>query len=76
MALEFSKKPDEPKPQSSGAGRVPPPSTTTGVDVFEFAEPNQPPAGLMRKRSHILFWIVLALALGLLLAGFMVLVDS
>jgi hypothetical protein len=75
MASEFPKNPANTDVRASGAGRMPP-TKSTGVDVFEFGEPNQPPAGLMRKRSHIFLWILLALALGLLMAGFMVLVES
>jgi hypothetical protein len=75
MASEFPKNPDSSGARASGSGQIPP-GKPTGAEAFEFGEPNQPPAGLMRKRSHIVFWILLALALGLLLAGFMVLVES
>lgn len=75
MASEFPKNPGETGARASGSGQIPP-RNPPGVEAFEFGEPNQPPAGLMRKRSHIFFWILLALALGLLMAGLMVLVES
>jgi hypothetical protein len=39
---------------------------------FDQREPVEPPAALMRKRKHVALWIVLALALGGLIALMMV----
>jgi hypothetical protein len=41
-------------------------------EPFETREPNAAPRGLMRKRRHPIFWILLALLLG----GFIALVLS
>jgi hypothetical protein len=44
----------------------------TGVDDPDQREPNEPPAALMRKKSHYAMWILFALALGGLIALMMV----
>jgi hypothetical protein len=40
----------------------------TGEDSLDFAQPNEPPRGLMRKRPHVAVWILAALLLGGLIA--------
>ena len=37
-------------------------------DSLEFAQPNEPPRGLMRKRRPVALWILAALFLGGLIA--------
>jgi hypothetical protein len=39
-----------------------------GADSLEFAQQNEPPRGLMRKRPHVALWILAALFLGGLIA--------
>ncbi len=75
MAFDFSRERDEDDPRAREADG-PRPVKPAGAEVYEFGEPNQPPAGLMRKRAHVFLWIALALALGLLMAGAMVLIES
>jgi uncharacterized protein involved in exopolysaccharide biosynthesis len=38
------------------------------TDSLEFAQQNEPPRGLMRKRPHVALWILAALFLGGLIA--------
>ena len=42
------------------------------TEDFDNRQPVDPPAALMRKRKHVALWIVLALALGGLIALAMV----
>ncbi len=76
MPLEFTNREEEPEPQASGSGRRPPPKSPVGIDVLDYGEPNPAPAALMRKRASIFLWILLAFALGGLIALVMVGLSS
>jgi hypothetical protein len=73
---EFKNREEEPEPLASGAGNRPPPERGVGVDVFDDGEPNKPPAALMGRKWNYAMWILLALALGGLIALFMVVLSS
>jgi hypothetical protein len=45
-------------------------------DDFDDRQPVEPPRALMRKRKHVALWILLALALGGLIALMMVAMSS
>jgi hypothetical protein len=65
---EFSNDPHE-RDAASGAQRgARQPVEDTGEDSLDFARPNEPPRGLMRKRPHVAVWILAALLLGGLIA--------
>ena len=46
------------------------------TDSLEFAQQNEPPRGLMRKRPHVALWILAALFLGGLIALILVGLSS
>jgi hypothetical protein len=65
---EFS---DDPRQRDTAAAAEEPvrrPIENTGEDSLDFAQPNEPPRGLMRKRPHVAVWILAALVLGGLIA--------
>jgi len=53
-------------PAAKGGARQP--VEDTAEDSRDFAQPNEPPRGLMRKRPHVAVWILAALLLGGLIA--------
>jgi hypothetical protein len=68
MRDEFKKEPREP-----GTISLSPQNKRSGVkdmetDFLELRDPVEPPPGLMRKRSSIVVWLVVALFLGGLIA--------
>jgi hypothetical protein len=52
------------------------PMEDTGDDELDFAQPAEPPRGLMRKRPHVAVWILAALLLGGLIALILVGLSS
>jgi hypothetical protein len=48
----------------------------SGSDSLEFAQQNEPPRGLMRKRPPVVLWILAALFLGGLIALILVGLES
>ena len=48
----------------------------SGSDSLEFAQQNEPPRGLMRKRPPVVVWILAALFLGGLIALILVGLES
>ena len=71
---EFSNDPHERDTAPAEERDARQPVEDTGEDSLDFAQPNEPPRGLMRKRPHVAVWILAALLLGgliaLLLVGF------
>jgi hypothetical protein len=65
---EFSDDPREPAKALAADRAVRQPVEDTGEDSLDFAEPAEPPRGLMRKRPHVAVWILAALLLGGLIA--------
>jgi hypothetical protein len=66
---EFNDEPPrDPNPAPAADRRVRQPVADTGEDSLDFAEPTDPPRGLMRKRPHVAVWILAALLLGGLIA--------
>jgi hypothetical protein len=65
---EFSDDPRERHTAPAGEGRARQPVADTGDDSLDFAQPNEPPRGLMRKRPHVAVWILAAFLLGGLIA--------
>ncbi len=76
MAFDFRKFDEDPEPQASGAGQKPPSGPVIATEMYEHGDPTPPPAGLMRKRAHVVFWIFLALVLGGILALAMIAFDN
>jgi hypothetical protein len=52
------------------------PAEDSEADSLEFAQQNEPPRGLMRKRPHVALWILAALFLGGLIALILVGLES
>jgi hypothetical protein len=71
---EFDDDPHEPATAPDADRGVRQPVEDSGEDALDFAQPTEPPRGLMRKRPHVALWILAALFLGgliaLLLVGF------
>jgi hypothetical protein len=61
-------------PASGGGER--PRTEDNETDSREFAQQNEPPRGLMRKRPHVALWILAALFLGGLIALILVGLES
>jgi len=73
---EFSDEPHEPATVPAaerGVGRA---GEDSGADSLEFAQQNEPPRGLMRKRPPVVLWILAALLLGGLIALILVGLES
>lgn len=68
MGYEFTNEPPEPETKSSSRQKARPEVKDTGADFLELRDPVEPPAGLMRKRPHIIVWLAIALFLGGLIA--------
>jgi hypothetical protein len=64
----FSDDPREPAGAPVAEPAVRRATEDAGEDSLEFARPNEPPRGLMRKRPHVAVWILAALLLGGLIA--------
>jgi hypothetical protein len=73
---EFSDDPREPAKAAAAERGVRQPVEGTGEDSLDFAEPAEPPRGLMRKRPHVAVWILVALLLGGLIALILVGIAS
>ncbi len=69
---EFSDGPHEPAAER-GKGRA---GEDSGADSLEFAQQNEQPRGLMRKRPPVVLWILAALFLGGLIALILVGLES
>jgi hypothetical protein len=65
---EFSNDPHERDAAPAAERGARQPVEDTGEDSLDFARPNEPPRGLMRKRPHVAVWILAALLLGGLIA--------
>jgi len=76
MPVDFTNRKEAPGAEALGSEHRPPPPSRFGVDVLDHGEPNPPPAALMRKRASVALWILLALALGGLIALVMVALSS
>jgi hypothetical protein len=73
---EFSDDPHEPPAvpgADRGEGRA---AADSGTDSLDFAQQNEPPRGLMRKRRPVALWILAALFLGGLIALILVGLES
>ena len=68
MIREFSNEPRARDTASAARGGAREPVADSGEDSLDFAQPNEPPRGLMRKRPHVAVWILAALLLGGLIA--------
>jgi hypothetical protein len=68
VTREFSNDPRERNTAPAAKRGARRPVEYTGEDSLDFAQPNEPPRGLMRKRSHVAVWILAALLLGGLIA--------
>jgi hypothetical protein len=68
VTQEFSDDPRKRDTAPAGEGRERQPVEDTEEDALDFAQPNEPPRGLMRKRPHVAVWILAALVLGGLIA--------
>ncbi len=68
MTDEFSNDPRERETVRAAERHTRQPVEDAGEDSLEFARPNEPPPGLMRKRPHVAVWILAALLLGGLIA--------
>jgi hypothetical protein len=73
---KFSDDPREPDTGPAANRAVRQPVEDTGEDELDFAEPAEPPRGLMRKRPHVAVWILAALLLGGLIALILVGIAS
>jgi hypothetical protein len=73
---EFSDDPRERANAPAADRGVRQPVEDTGGDSLDFAEPAEPPRGLMRKRPHVAVWILAALLLGGLIALILVGIAS
>jgi hypothetical protein len=73
---EFSDDPREPTKAAAADRGVRQPVEDTREDELDFAEPAEPPRGLMRKRPHVAVWILAALLLGGLIALILVGIAS
>jgi hypothetical protein len=77
MPHKFTDGKDDLDPEASGSGvRPPPPATAVDQLDPDHREPNEPPPALMRKKTHYAMWILLALALGGVIALIMVALGS
>jgi len=65
---EFSDDPHEATAAPAAERRERRAAEDSGADPLEFAQQNEPPRGLMRKRPHVALWILAALFLGGLIA--------
>jgi hypothetical protein len=65
---EFSNDPRERDTAPAAQRGARQPVQDTSEDSLDFAQPNEPPRGLMRKRPHVAVWILAALLLGGLIA--------
>jgi hypothetical protein len=74
MPLDFTNRKEEPESGSSAPDNHPPP--LDDPEMYDQREPNKPPAALMGKRWNFVMWLLLALALGGLIALAMVAVSS
>lgn len=68
MTREFTNDPRERDTAPAAKRGARQPVEYSGEDSLEFAQPNEPPRGLMRKRPHVAVWILAALLLGGLIA--------
>jgi hypothetical protein len=68
VTREFSNDPRERNTAPAAKRGARRPVEYTGEDSLDFAQPNEPPRGLMRKRPHVAVWILAALLLGGLIA--------
>lgn len=68
MQDEFTKEPREPGTKSASLQSKWPGVKGIETDFLELRDPVEPPPGLMRKRSSIVVWLVIALFLGGLIA--------
>jgi uncharacterized protein involved in exopolysaccharide biosynthesis len=76
MPREFSDDPREPaNPPTAGADERDR-ADDSEADTLEFAQQNEPPRGLMRKRPRVALWILAALFLGGLIALILVGLES
>jgi hypothetical protein len=73
---DFRDDPREPANAPTADRGVRQPVEDTGEDSLDFAEPAEPPRGLMRKRPHVAVWILAALLLGGLIALILVGIAS
>jgi len=65
---EFNDEPREPRAAPAAERGEHRPADESEADSLEFAQQNEPPRGLMRKRPHVALWILAALFLGGLIA--------
>ena len=76
MPRKFSDDPREPaSPPAAGADERDH-AGDSEADTLEFAQQNEPPRGLMRKRPPVALWILAALFLGGLIALILVGLES
>jgi hypothetical protein len=68
VTREFSNDPRERNTAPAAKRGARRPVEYIGEDWLDFAQPNEPPRGLMRKRPHVAVWILAALLLGGLIA--------
>ena len=66
MVFEFTEHPRTPETQAASNPNAPLPGKFAGIDMN--APEVVPPAGLMRRRRNIWFWLGVALLLGGLIA--------
>jgi hypothetical protein len=76
VTREFSNDPRERNTAPAAKRGARRPVEYTGEDSLDFAQPNEPPRGLMRKRPHVAVWILAALLLGGLIALLLVGIAS
>jgi hypothetical protein len=76
VTREFSNDPRERDTAPARESRGRQPVEDTGEGSPDFAQPNEPPRGLMRKRPHVAVWILAALLLGGLIALLLVGIAS
>ena len=68
MPQEFNDDPRAPKTAPAAGRGDRRGAQDSEEESLEFAEPTEPPRGLMRKRPHVALWILAALVLGGLIA--------
>lgn len=73
---KFSDDPHRPPVGSAAASGERRPAEDSETDALEFAQQNEPPRGLMRKRPPVVLWIFAALLLGGLIALILVGLES
>jgi hypothetical protein len=71
MPSEFIEFPRDPETKSASSNAIRPPENFVPADVLDGRE-TSPPPGLMKKRPHFSFWLLIALLLGAFIAMLLV----